>query len=152
MEEVYGSRPAAQNSSPASFSSVPPPSLSFTPPHLRNGSKIFSTSSLLATLETNGTFVQLRTFLATQDSTSQRETPAIRTLSLHPVLSLRREHSKGKKEMGQWHMSELLALQRPREEDVKFEVSNRSCLMEQGEIEKEGGREWGYTPAPGLQY
>lgn len=45
--------------------------------------------------------------------------------------------------MGQWHTSELLALQRPREEDVKFEVSNRPCLMEQGGREKEGGREWG---------
>lgn len=118
MGVVYTSTLAAQNSSPASFSSVPPQP-QFYPPHLRNGSKIFSTSSLLATLETNGTFVQLRTFLATQDSTSQRETPAIRTHSLHPLLSLR-EHSK---EMGQWHKSEFLPLQRPREEDVKFQVS-----------------------------
>lgn len=30
--------------------------------------------------------------------------------------------------MGQWHTSELLALQRPREEDVKFEVSPENIV------------------------
>lgn len=30
--------------------------------------------------------------------------------------------------MGHWHTSELLALQRPREEDVKFEVSPENIV------------------------
>lgn len=58
--------------------------------------------------------------------------------------------------MGQWHTSELLALQRPREEDVKFQVSPENKARQTlshgtgREGERRGQGMGLYTPGPGL--